>query len=320
MMPILHIEPLRYPEEVRTLLASKAEVDYVEVADQQALIDALQAKPYRALFVRLGIAIDGAVFAAAPQLQYIVTPTTGLNHIDLEVAKERRVTTISLKGESEFLASIQSTSEHTWGLLLSLIRKTAQANASVQSGEWLREPFLGMELNGKTLSILGYGRLGRIVAGYGRAFGMRVLVNDTDPRQVQHLPEGIEAVNLPTLLQSADVLSLHIPYSAENRNFIAREELSQTKPGTVLLNTARGEVLEEKALLEFLISGHLRGAAIDVLDGDSNWSAAVPEGHPLVEYARTHDNLIITPHIGGYALESIEGTRAFVTKKFLQQI
>ena len=90
----------------------------MEVTDQQELIDVLKAKPYEALFVRLGIAIDRAVFDAAPHLKYIVTPTTGLNHIDLEVANECNVQTVSLKGESEFLASIQSTSEHTWGLLL----------------------------------------------------------------------------------------------------------------------------------------------------------------------------------------------------------
>ena len=320
MMPILHIEPLRYPARIRNILLDTGVVDYREVSDREALIATLAEKPYEALFVRLGIPIDAEVMKAAPALQYIVTPTTGLNHIDLETASKRGIQIISLKGESEFLASIQSTSEHTWGLLLSLIRKVPQARESVVRGNWVREPFLGMELNGKTLGILGYGRLGRIVAGYGRAFGMNVLVNDIDPNQLTDLPADLQPVSLEELLKESDVLSLHIPHSEANRNFIGRKELEQTRPGLVLVNTARGEVLDETALLEALQSGHIRAAAVDVLNGDSNWSNETPAAHPLVEYASKNENLIITPHIGGYALESIESTREFVTKKFIQQI
>ncbi|MCB0704436.1 MAG: hypothetical protein KDC34_03965 [Saprospiraceae bacterium] len=319
-MPVLHIEPLRYPDSTRILLEPVADVDYRELADKAELMATLQQKPYEALFVRLGIPIDREVIAAAPALKFIITPTTGLNHIDLDVADQRQIQVISLKGETAFLEKIQSTSEHTWGLLLSLIRKTAQANESVKKGQWIREPFLGMELNGKTLGILGYGRLGKIVAGYGQAFGMRVLVNDTDPGQLKALPKGQEAVPLDQLLAESEVLSLHIPYSKENYRFIGSKELAQTRSGLVLINTSRGEVLDENALLANLESGHLKGAAIDVLEGDSSWESEVPSNTRLVHYLQENDNLIITPHIGGYALESIEGTRAFVTNKFITSI
>ena len=319
-MHILHIEPQRYNAEVRSRLETVGSVDFLDLHTHAELVKQISSKPYQALFVKLGIPIDKAILDAAPNLQFIVTPTTGLNHIDQEAAAERGITVHSLKGEYEFLANIKSTSEHTWMLLMALVRRLPQAFSDVKQYHWRREPFLGMELNGKTLGVIGYGRLGRIVAQYGQAFTMRVLVNDTDPQQLENLPEGLEAVDLETLSRESDIVTLHIPSNEENYHFLNTEKLQALKPGVVLVNTSRGEVLEESALLQALQSGHLRGAAIDVIEGDSSWEQGVPEDHPLLEYAKMHENLLITPHIGGYALESIEGTRAFVTDKFIHSL
>ena len=319
-MRILHIEPQRYNAQVRAALEEIAVVDYLDVQTHEQLKTAIGSHPYEALFVKLGIPIDKAILDAAPQLKYIVTPTTGLNHIDQEIAAQRGIIVHSLKGEFEFLANIKSTSEHTWMLLLSLVRRLPQAFLDVKQYHWRREPFLGMELNGKTLGVIGYGRLGRIVAEYGKAFTMRVLVNDTDPEQVKNLPEGIEAVDLATLSRESDIVTVHIPSNEENYHFLNENRINAFKKGVVLVNTSRGEILEEKALLKGLQSSHIRGAAIDVIEGDSSWDHGVPEDHPLLEYAKTNENLLITPHIGGYALESIEGTRAFVAKKFIHSL
>lgn len=319
-MRILHIEPLRYNAEVKAQLEKVGTVDYADTQTHDELLRLIGSQPYEALFVKLGIPIDKAILDAAPQLKVIVTPTTGLNHIDQEIARERGIIVHSLKGEFEFLANIKSTSEHTWMLLLALIRRLPQAFSDVKQYHWRREPFLGMELNGKTLGVIGYGRLGRIVAEYGKAFTMRVLVYDTDPGQLANLPAGMEAVDLSTLSRESDVVTVHIPFSEENYHFLNEERLSAFKPGVVLVNTSRGEILAEEALLKGLQSGHLRGAAIDVIEGDSSWDHGIPEDHPLLEYAKKYDNLLITPHIGGYALESVEGTRAFVTEKFIHSL
>ncbi|MBR9921794.1 MAG: hydroxyacid dehydrogenase [Bacteroidetes bacterium] len=316
-MRLLHLEPERYGPGLRQKLAARCRVDYKPLKDKKGLLQALAAEEYEALIVSIGIPIDQEVFDAARSLKYIVSPTTGLNHIDMETAHSRRIKVISLKGESDFLANIQSTSELTWGLLLSLIRQIPAAAESVNDGNWHRERFLGMELNGHTLGILGYGRLGRIVAGYGLAFGMKVVVCDTNAAQVENLPDGIQATDLKTLLAESDVLSLHIDYKAENHHFISEEVLQQTKPGLILLNTARGEVVDEAALLKYLKSGHLKGAALDVLEGDSSWEGKVGP-HPLIEYSREHKNLLISPHIGGYAWESIYRTRSFIIDKFFE--
>ncbi|MEM1220328.1 MAG: NAD(P)-dependent oxidoreductase, partial [Bacteroidota bacterium] len=251
-MHILHIEPQRYNAEVRSRLESVGSVDFVDLHTHADLVTQISSKPYEALFVKLGIPIDKAILDAAPNLQYIVTPTTGLNHIDQEAAANRGITVHSLKGEYEFLANIKSTSEHTWMLLMALVRRLPQAFIDVKENNWRREPFLGMELNGKTLGVIGYGRLGRIVAQYGQAFTMRVLVNDTDPQQLKNLPEGLEAVDLETLSRQSDIVTLHIPSNEENYHFINTKRLQAFKPGVVLVNTSRGEVLEETALLQGL--------------------------------------------------------------------
>ena len=319
-MIVLHIEPLRYNAETRALLDKQCQVDYEDVADKGQLIQLLSRRPYEALFVKLGIGIDREVLDAAPNLRYIVTPTTGLNHIDMEEAAKRDIRVLSLKGEFEFLADIKSTAEHTWMLLLALIRKLPKAFGDVLQQKWLREPYLGMELNHKTLGIIGYGRLGRIVAEYGHVFGMDVLINDTDPNQVEEAPEHLKVVDLPELLAKSDVICLHIPSNEANYHFVGRSVFQQMKPGAVFINTSRGEVMDQSALLEVLQNGSLRAAATDVIEGDSTWDHGVPANHPLIEYAKQHDNLLITPHIGGYALESIEGTRTFVCQKFLNEI
>ncbi len=317
-MRILHLEPLRYGEEARRLLEQKAVVDYVELSGETAFLRALSSAAYEAVFVRLGLELDRKAMEACPSLNWIVTPTTGLNHIDLQAARERGIQIVSLKGETAYLQSIRSTSEHTMALLLALIRQIPAATGAVARNLWEREPFLGRELSGRTLGIIGYGRLGKLVARYAQAFFMNVLVYDTDENQVKHLPKGIQKNTLEKLLATSDFVSLHIPGGVENSGFFDAEKFARMKPGAFLVNTSRGEVVDEEALLHALQSGHLAGAALDVLAGDSSWSGRVPGQHPLVAFAKCNPNLLITPHIGGYARESLDSTRLFVVKKFLK--
>src|SRR6185312_7830256 len=124
------------------------------------------------------------VMDAGKRLRAIVTATTGLDHIDLDEAKRRNIAVLSLRGETEFLESVTATAEHTWALLLALVRKVGPAFDHVRRGDWQRDSFVGRTLSGRTLGIVGYGRLGRMVARYGQAFGMNVLVNDVAPIQL----------------------------------------------------------------------------------------------------------------------------------------
>lgn len=317
-MKILHTEPLRYEPEVKSAIERAGEVEYVPVDTPEGLIAALERAPYDALFARIGLSVDARAFAACPSLRFVVTPTTGLDHIDLVEAGRRGARVISLRGETEFLEKVSATSELTWGLLLAAIRRIPAAHRDVVSGHWRRNELVGEELDGKTLGILGLGRLGRKVARYGVAFGMRVVARDVDPTVIGKAPAGVEMVDIDTLLRASDVLSVHLPLKADTERYMDTSRIARMKTGAVLVNTSRGEIVDETALLSALQRGHLSAAALDVMAGDSRWDEKVSiEAHPLVTYARTHDNLVLTPHIGGYARSSINATRRFVTERFL---
>lgn len=319
-MRLLHLEAERYSDNSLSILKQKFDVVILSCESQSALEKFLEQEKFEIIFTRLGLYISKEIIELQPSLKFIVTPTTGLNHIDTIAAEEKKVTIFSLKGEEIFLSSIKSTAEHTWALLLSLIRNIKPATTCVEQGKWDRNPFLCDELDGKTLGIIGYGRLGKIVAGFAKAFNMKVLVNDVNPIQYEHNPTTIIPSDLDNLLKESDYVILMIAYSLENQNFINKEKLEKVKKGAYFINTSRGELVNEVDLLEALQNGQLKGAALDVLNKDSEWDGKVQGSQQLIQYAKENSNLLITPHIGGYGINSILKTRDFVTQKLLQNI
>lgn len=263
------------------------------------------------LWVRLRNRIDAEVMTAAHRLKIVVTPTTGLTHIDLEEAGRRGIRVLSLRGETDFLRHIRATAEHTIALMLALLRHVPEATAHVQDGGWNRDLFRGVELHGKTVGIVGYGRLGRIVARYVRAFDTNVLAADPS-MDTGAVEPGVTLVTLPHLLRNADLVTLHVNVSDKTQGFFGRKEFAAMKRGAWFINTSRGELVDETALLDALRSGHLAGAALDVLCHERSDGM---HAHPLVAYAREHDHLMITPHIGGCTIESVEKTELFLAKK-----
>lgn len=305
---ILNTEPGRLSQESRLALRALALVDEVE-ADRKYLLE--NVSEYHGLFIGLRNIIDREVLDRAEQLRCIVTPTTGLNHIDMAFAEAKGVTVLSLRGETEFLSTVSATAELAWGMLLALVRKIPAANQSVIAGEWARDNFYGNELRGRTLGILGFGRLGRMLCAYGQAFGMKVLTHDIRPVSVV----DVESVGLTELLERSDVISVNLALNDESRGMLGREEFSHIKKGAFLLNTARGEILDEDALLEGLVTGRLAGAAIDVMAGETSGNQSWLKESKLRAYARDHSNLLITPHIGGVTYESVEKTNRFIIQK-----
>jgi D-3-phosphoglycerate dehydrogenase / 2-oxoglutarate reductase len=317
---VLHLEPERFGPDERAPIEAVATVDYEAITDQQALRTALRGGEYDALFVRVGIAVGPEELAAAPTLRWVVTPTTGLDHLDIEALDAAGVSVIALKGALHLLRTVHATAEHTWGLLLALVRHTAASRDDVLEGRWRRELYLGTELHGRVLGVLGHGRLGRMVAGYGVAFGMTVLAHDIDPAAFDGAIEGVRSVELDELLAASDVLTVHLPLDASTRGFLSAERIAAMKEGAWLVNTARGELVDEAALVEALQSGRLSGAAVDVVADDSVWPGRVPEDQPLVAYARTTNDVLITPHVGGYARDSVASTRRYVADRFAEAV
>lgn len=307
MKPICIItEPDWLPLGIEEKVASAFDLKMGPFSPQELAVLAPKAAGY---LVGLDHMLDGDLLP--PNIRFVVSPTTGLNHINLDHAAEQGISIISLKGETAFLEQITATAELSWGLVLSLLRRIPQAHNSVMAGGWDRDRFKSHELQGATLGIIGLGRLGRKMTHYAKAFEMRVLASDI--RDVH--AEGVEICDLDTLLSQADIVSLHTDSRPENRHMINTDSFSKMKNGALFINTARGDLVDERALLEALKSGKLGGAALDVLqqEYETGDSAA-----PLIKWANTHENLIITPHIGGVTYESQYKTTHFVVDKLLK--
>jgi D-3-phosphoglycerate dehydrogenase len=267
------------------------------------------------LWVRLRTRIDREVMDAAPHLKIIVTNTTGLDHVDLGEAARQGIQVISLRGETAFLSTVTATAELTLALLLALVRRVPAAVAHARDGGWDRYPFKGVDLAGKTAGVVGFGRLGRIVGRLLAAFGMRVLATGKDSDTCPTEP-GVTWRPLQDLLPEADVVTLHVDLNPSTRRMFGEREFRMMKRGAWFVNTARGELVDEPSLLAALESGHLAGSALDVVADSyrAAWSS------PLQVYAATHDNLIVTPHIGGFTVESLEKTEIFLAERLLARL
>jgi len=320
-MRILHLEFDQYPIEAQKKLLESFEVVALQVEDQLGLKTYLKRDgAFDAVFTRLGLFLDKEIIDLMPKLKIIATSTTGLNHIDCDYAKANSIVILSLKGEFEFLSNVKSTAEHTWLLLLSLLRHHIPSVKDVkENGNWNRLAFLSEEINGKTIGIIGFGRLGKIVAQYAQAFSANVLVND-----IGGIDTGsysfVQSVSLEELLTSSDIVILMISFSEDNLNFFDKSKFALMKENSYFINTSRGELVEEEALLNCLVSGKLKGAALDVLHGDSAWESKYKGNPALLSYAKNNSNLLITPHMGGFGRTSIGMTRDFIVEKFLSVI
>jgi D-3-phosphoglycerate dehydrogenase len=310
---LLALEPFRSPAAAAALGKRYT----VRVAAPSALRPADHAA--KVLYVKLRYRLDRAFLARFPSLKAVVSPTTGLTHIDLDACRRRAVAVVSLKGDTVFLKGVSSTAELTWGLILSAERSLNAAASSVTRGSWDRDPFLGRELKGKTLGVVGLGRLGTMVARYGLAFGMRVLYSE--PRRVALA--GARRVTLARLMSESDIITVHVHAAPDTEGMIGRAQFAQMRRSPLFVNTARGELVDESALLSALKSGRVRGAALDVLRGE-HWNTAAEKKawlrrNKLVAYARRHPNLLLTPHIGGLTSDAVENTELFVADKLLRR-
>jgi len=286
-----------------------------------AEVDCLPASPlglreieaYDACLANADLQFDASVIRRAKRLRVLATPSTGTDHIDKNALAKRGIELLSLTREYRLLDSFTATAEHAWGLLLACLRRIPAGLEAVRRGEWARERFTGRQLSGKTLGVIGVGRLGRMLVEYGKAFRMRVLGCDPRPFRIA----GAKRVGLERLLAESDAISLHVHLTPGTRGLISRRAFSRMKPGAILINTSRGALIDEKAFLSALESGRLGAAGIDVIEGE--WMADITR-HPLVSYAQRHDNLIITPHVGGATVESIAGARIFMANRLAEYL
>ena len=314
---VLNTEQEHYSESAKKELAAVAIVDE-RILTQEELVNVVGE--YEVILIGIDLKWDANVLGAAKKLKILATATTGVDHIDCAYASSHGITIISLKGERALLNSVTSTAELAFGLLLSVVRNIPRSFDHVKNAGWNRNLFKGHELFGKTIGIVGYGRLGRIMALQAQGFSMKVIA--TDPaRSVEELQaDGVQKVELPELLSRADVVSIHVPLEEKTVDLIGQKEFGLMKKTAYLINTSRGKIVNEGALLTALEQGSIAGAGLDVLAGEVDFAFQGMGVYPLVEYAKTHTNCIIVPHTGGMTYEAVYKTRDFLARKVVSLI
>ncbi len=272
-----------------------AGIDVVSVVGQPA--SALQAALATAdgLIVRSETKVDRALLAFGPKLSVVARAGVGVDAIDVGAATDAGIVVLNTPGANTLAAT-----EQTFALMLSLARHTPEAVASIRAGRWERKPFIGTELAGKTLGIVGLGRIGGAVAQRAAAFGMQLIASDPFISRSRAEALGAELMPLDDVLARADIVTLHVPLSHQTIGLIDAAKLARMQPHAYLINCARGGVIDEAALLLALDAGTLRGAAIDVVAEEpppADGSGARLHRHPKV---------IATPHLGGSTVEALE--------------
>ena len=270
------------------LLGEAAEVDSAVGASRADLLARLDGAA--GLVVRSATRVDAELIASAPALRVVGRAGTGTDNIDLEAATRAGILVVNAPN-----ANALSAAEHTMALLLALARRVPEGDRSVRSGGWERKRLSGVELAGKTLGIVGLGRIGCLVAERARAFGMRLAAYDPFVSGGLAAAAGVELTSsLEELMGRSDFLSVHVPLTAETRGLIGAGALEAARPGLRLVNTARGGVVDEEALAAALLSGRVAGAALDV------FSVEPPTGSPLL----TLPQVVVTPHLGASTAEA----------------
>ncbi len=269
------------------ILETEAEVEVATGLSKEELIEKIKNKD--ALLVRSATKVTADVIEAAERLKVIGRAGVGVDNIDLEAATKHGIVVVNAPEASSITVA-----EHTMGLILSLARRIPFAHSSLKANKWEKKKFLGIEIRGKTLGVIGLGRIGSQVAKKAKAFEMEVIAYDPYVTEKHAKNLTVKIVSLDELLSKSDFITLHIPLTDKTKGLIGKKEIQKMKDGAYLINCARGGIVDEKALYEGLKSGKLAGAALDVFEKEP------PIDNPLL----TLDNIVVTPHLGASTQEA----------------
>ncbi|HZE17978.1 MAG TPA: phosphoglycerate dehydrogenase, partial [Mycobacterium sp.] len=274
-------------ESTVAALGDQVEVRWVDGPDREKLLAAVPDAD--ALLVRSATTVDAEVLAAAPKLKIVARAGVGLDNVDVDAATERGVLVVNAP-----TSNIHSAAEHAIALLLAAARQIAEADASLRDRTWKRSSFSGTEIVGKTVGIVGLGRIGQLVGQRLNAFGAHIVAYDPYVSPARAAQLGIQMLSLDELLARSDFISVHLPKTPETAGLIDKEALAKTKPGVIIVNAARGGLVDEAALAEAISSGHVRGAGIDVFSSEPCTDS------PLFELPQ----VVVTPHLGASTAEA----------------
>jgi D-3-phosphoglycerate dehydrogenase len=285
---------------VLDLLGDSVEVRNVDGTDRPALLSAIADAD--ALLVRSATQVDAEALAASTRLKVVARAGVGLDNVDVPAATERGVMVVNAP-----TSNIVSAAEHAMALLLAVARRVPAADASLRAGQWKRSSFNGVELNGKTAGIVGLGKIGQLLAQRLAAFGMNLVAYDPYVSPARAAQLGIELLSLDDLLERADTISIHLPKTPETKGLIGKEQLARVKPGVIIVNDARGGLVDEDALADALREGRVGGAGIDVFVKEPCTDS------PLFELP----NAVVTPHLGASTSEAQDRAGTDVARSVL---
>jgi len=274
-------------ESTVAALGDNVEVRWVDGPDRPKLLAAVADAD--ALLVRSATTVDAEVIAAAPKLKIVARAGVGLDNVDVDAATAAGVLVVNAP-----TSNIHSAAEHALALMLSAARQIPAADATLRERTWKRSKFNGTEIFGKTVAVVGLGRIGQLVAQRLAAFGTHVIAYDPYVPPARAAQLGIELLPLDDLLPRADFISVHLPKTPETAGLLGKEALAKTKPGVIIVNAARGGLIDEAALADAIKSGHVRGAGLDV------FSTEPCTDSPLFELPE----VVVTPHLGASTAEA----------------
>ena len=261
------------------------------------------------LITNIGIYYDKFILKLFPNLKVILTPTTGVNHIDLNYIRKNKIKLFSLKNNKK-LKYVTSTAEHTWALILAISRNLiAYNNETLLKGKWERKKYIdkNFQLYGKTIGIIGYGRLGKLISKYAAAFGMKILIFDKKNKESKI--KNFSSLSKIFLL--SDIVTINLTYDNTTHKIISKDFLTKAKENQVLINTSRGEIIQEDALWSYLNLKKNRYAGLDVLVNDHKWSNKIPR-EKFKNLKKYNKKILLTPHIGGVSIEAKNITREII--------
>ncbi|NQU31746.1 MAG: hydroxyacid dehydrogenase [Bacteroidetes bacterium] len=298
---LLVITPVKHIQGVCVKLETIADVTYIndpsidEVLSIIFEYDALYTNPNKTK-----IYIGKDLIDAGKKLKVVCTASTGTNHIDMDYAKMKGISVLSLTEERDIINKISSTAEHAFALTMTSLRNVITSNEDVLSGNWDYEKFIGRQMDGLTIGVVGYGRLGSLYSKYCLAFGSKVKVYDPYKKINNNKIKLVN--NIDELLSESDIISFHVHVSEETKNMVNINWFNKMKKDVLLVNTSRGDIIVEKDLVNFLSANKKATIATDVLaDEIRNRTES-----PLFKYALNSDRVTITPHIGGMTKEAQE--------------
>jgi D-3-phosphoglycerate dehydrogenase / 2-oxoglutarate reductase len=310
-MSIVCITPVKHLDGVYELLEQYDNVFYEPDITKNELKKLLITHEIEYLFTnpnKQSFILDRELLEHS-SLKVINTCSTGLNHIDIDYCERNDIEVWSLKTDFELINDLPSTAELSFGLMMSLLRKIPEGFDSVKKGEWDYEPFIGRQVKGLTIGIIGYGRLGRITAELLKGWGVKILVNDP---YVDVDNENCIRTTMHEVWKQSDVIFLHLHVTDTTRELVSGYFISNMKKGSILINTSRGELVNEKDIINSIKEGHLGGYGTDVITDEFG---DVKESE-LVEFSRENDNVVITPHVGGMTWEGQTKAYKWAIDKF----